>query len=94
MQPLSDRILADIEAKNMAKDMGLDEYAVPAVGQGITTMRDDLRPGWQKLRANTWNFHFGTNIMASGGDWLAVSDPSLLPFKPRPGAKPRTTYQR
>jgi hypothetical protein len=61
-------------AKNMAKDMGLDEYAVPAVGQGVTTMRDDLRPGWQKLRANTWNFHFGTNIMASGGDWLALEN--------------------
>jgi hypothetical protein len=58
------------------KKYGVNDQAVPKVGQGITTFSQFDYPGWQKVpgSAFTWNFHYATNILTSGSDYITLEN--------------------
>jgi hypothetical protein len=56
---------------------GINEQAVPKVGQGITTFSQFDTPGWAAKpghSSDTWNFHYATNILTSGNDYLTLEN--------------------
>ncbi len=62
-----------------SKSYGINEFAVPRVGQAITMGTEFDMPGFkddhQMGRANsTWNFHFGTPVITSGQDYTTAEN--------------------
>lgn len=73
------QLYKDLDATARAqfdKKYGVNDQAVPKVGQGITTFSQFDYPGWQKIpgSAFTWNFHYATNILTSGSDYLTLEN--------------------
>jgi hypothetical protein len=71
-----DKLSASDKAK-FAKKYGIDEKAVPKVGQGITTFSQFDMPGWSAKpghASDTWNFHYATNILASEKDYITLEN--------------------
>ena len=69
------RLIGDREVRRH----GIDEKAVPKVGQGITTFSQFDMPGWSAKpghASDTWNFHYATNILASGKDYITLENAS------------------
>lgn len=66
--------LSDRAKARFAKKYGVDQHAVPKVGQGVTTFSQFDVPGWKPLANNTWNFHHATNILASGADYITLEN--------------------
>lgn len=59
------------------KKYGVNDQAVPKVGQGITTFSQFDYPGWKKVaghEATTWNYHYATNILTSGNDYITLEN--------------------
>jgi hypothetical protein len=66
------------------KKYGINKYAVPTVGQGITAGTEFNMPGFKKHQVpgpggtmvdrNTWNFHFSTAILTSGKDYITIEN--------------------
>jgi len=61
------RKLEPDEKKRLDKKYGLDAGAKPSLGQGVTTVATD-----HDSDDGGYNFHFATNIMESGGDYMAL----------------------
>ncbi|MEM7050410.1 MAG: hypothetical protein AAF604_12165 [Acidobacteriota bacterium] len=59
------------QKNRLSKKYGIEQFAVPKVGQGITIGSERDMPGGDH---KGYNFHFGTNIMASGQDYLTVEN--------------------
>ena len=62
-----------------SKIYGINEFAVPKVGQAITMGTEFDMPGFksdsQLGRPNsTWNFHFGTPVITSGHDYTTAEN--------------------
>ena len=55
----------------LSKKYGLNKYAVPKVGQGITIGSERDMPG---AVAGGYNFHFGFALIASGADYITLED--------------------
>ena len=55
------------EKERIDKKYGLDAGAKPSLGQGVTTVATDYDPN-----KDGYNFHFATNIMESGDDYMAL----------------------
>ena len=53
------------------KKYGINQYAVPKVGQGITIGSERDMPG---ASSTGYNFHFGYNLVASGHDYITLED--------------------
>lgn len=56
---------------------GIGRYAVPEVGQGITIASLYDTPGWTPqpgVTGPTWNFHYATNILTSGSDYITLEN--------------------
>jgi hypothetical protein len=63
---------------------GINKYAVPTVGQGITVGTEFDMPGFRPhqqmgpmgtmVDRNTWNYHFATAILASGNDYISLEN--------------------
>ena len=51
---------------------GINQYAVPRVGQGITMSTESNMPGFQPESAHTWNFHYAANVLSSGSDYITL----------------------
>lgn len=73
------QLYKDLDATARAqfdKKYGVNDQAVPKVGQGITTFSQFDYPGWQKIpgSAFTWNFHYATNILTSRSDYLTLEN--------------------
>lgn len=56
---------------SLSKKYGINQYAVPKVGQGVTIGSERDMPGASE---NGYNFHFGFNLMASGHDYITLED--------------------
>jgi hypothetical protein len=62
----------DTEKKRvLSQKYGINKYAVPKVGQGITIGSERDMPGASQTG---YNFHFGFNLMASGHDYITLED--------------------
>jgi hypothetical protein len=74
------------------KKYGINKYAVPTVGQGITVGTEFDMPGFKPhqkpgpsgtmVDRDTWNYHFATAILASGDDYISLENAtgSTKPF--------------
>lgn len=51
---------------------GINKYAVPRVGQGITIGTETDMPGYQDPSGNSWNFHYAANVLSSGADYITL----------------------
>ena len=65
-----DKLSSD-EQKRLSEKYGINKYAVPKVGQGVTIGSERDMPGASETG---YNFHFGFNIMASGHDYITLED--------------------
>jgi hypothetical protein len=63
--------LGAAEQKRLSEKHGINQFAVPEVGQGITIGSERDMPGSSQKR---YNFHFGFNLMKSGPDYITVED--------------------
>lgn len=61
------------EQDRLSKKYGINQYAVPKVGQGVTIGSERDMPG-ASVGVNEYNFHFGFNLMASGHDYITLED--------------------
>jgi hypothetical protein len=53
---------------------GINKYAVPKVGQGITISTEKDMPGYTKASGFTWNFHYAANVLSSGHDYITLEN--------------------
>lgn len=63
--------LSQKEKDRLSKKYGINQYAVPKVGQGITIGSERDMPGASETG---YNFHFGFNLIASGHDYITLED--------------------
>lgn len=59
---------------------GINKYAVPRVGQGITIGTEYDMPGYSDPSHNAWNFHYAANVLSSGDDYVTLE--SAAGWKP------------
>lgn len=53
---------------------GINKYAKPNVGQGITIGTESDMPGWTPTSPNDWNFHFAGVILSGGQDYVTLEN--------------------
>lgn len=55
---------------------GINKFAVPKVGQGITVSTEKDMPGFTTVpgASMTWNFHFAATVLASGADYVTLEN--------------------
>ncbi len=63
--------LSASEQDRLSKKYGINKYAAPKVGQGVTIGSERDMPGASETG---YNFHFGFNLMASGYDYITLED--------------------
>jgi hypothetical protein len=63
--------LTDLQRKELSKKYGLNEYAAPKVGQGVTIGSERDAPG---AVLGGYNFHFALNLISAGDDYLSLED--------------------
>lgn len=63
--------LSAADRKRLSKQYGINEFAAPKVGQGITIGSERDMPG---AVPGGYNFHFALNLMASGADYITLED--------------------
>ena len=63
--------LSASEQDRISKKYGVNQYALPKVGQGVTIGSERDMPG---ASVSGYNFHFGFNLMASGHDYITLED--------------------
>lgn len=51
---------------------GINKYAVPRVGQGITISTEKDMPGFTTTSGFTWNFHYAAAVLSSGHDYVTL----------------------
>ncbi len=63
--------LSASEKERLSKKYGINDFAVPKMGQSVTISSERDMPGSTGIG---YNFHFGYNLMASGEDYLTLED--------------------
>lgn len=68
--------LSQKDKDRLSKKYGINQFAVPKVGQGITIGSERDMPGasLNPPGSNGYNFHFGFNLIASGHDYITLED--------------------
>lgn len=69
--------LSAAKKKVLSKKYGINQFAVPNVGQGITIGSERDIPGGGSAAVGSgsgYNFHFGLNLMASDHDYITLED--------------------
>jgi hypothetical protein len=59
------------QRKALSKKYGINQFAAPRVGQGITIGSERDMPG---SSGSGYNFHFGFNLMSAGDDYITLED--------------------
>jgi len=72
--------LSDAEKDAFDRKYGINNYAVPRVGQGITISSDYDMPGYADPTRSAWNFHYAATVMSSGQDYVTLE--SAAGWKP------------
>lgn len=63
--------LGEAKRGELSKKYGINKYAAPRSGQGVTIGSERDAPG---ATAGGYNFHFSLNLMSTGQDYLALED--------------------
>jgi hypothetical protein len=63
--------LTDAQREALSRKYGINKFAVPKVGQGITKGSERDMPGADE---KGFNFHFALNLMQAGEDYMTVED--------------------
>jgi hypothetical protein len=63
--------LSPTEQDRLSKKYGINKYAAPKVGQGVTIGSERDMPG---AVPGGYNFHFALNLMSSGADYVTLED--------------------
>ena len=63
--------LGKLEQDRLSKKYGINQFAVPKVGQGVTIGSERDMPG---STGAGYNFHFALNLMMSGADYITLED--------------------
>ena len=67
--------LSPADKTKFDKKYGLNKYAVPGVGQGLTVSTEKDMPGFARVPGKrTWNFHFAATVLASGQDYVTLEN--------------------
>lgn len=68
--------LSAADKKKFAAKYGINKFAVPKVGQGITVSTEKDMPGYSNVpgASMTWNFHFAATVLASGVDYVTLEN--------------------
>jgi hypothetical protein len=65
--------LSPAEKDAFDRKYGINKYAVPRVGQGLTVSTEKDMPGYSTAPgAFTWNFHYAAAVLASGHDFVTL----------------------
>jgi hypothetical protein len=72
--------LSDDEKDKFDRKYGINKYAVPRVGQGVTIGTEYDMPGYADPSHNAWNFHYAANVLSSGQDYVTLE--SAAGWKP------------
>jgi len=66
--------LTDAERDQFDRKYGINKYAVPRVGQGLTVSTEKDMPGFALAgpAGSTWNFHYAATVLASGSDYVTL----------------------
>lgn len=75
--------LSPAEKDAFDRKYGINKYAVPRVGQGVTIGTEYSMPGYAPVAGaedSTWNFHYAANVLSSGEDYVTLE--SAAGWKP------------
>jgi hypothetical protein len=56
------------------KKYGINRYARPGVGQGITVSTEKDMPGFATTSKFTWNFHYAATVLDSANDYITLEN--------------------
>lgn len=56
------------------KKYGINKYATPRVGQGLTVSTEKDMPGFTTRSGFTWNFHYAAVVLTGGPDYVTLEN--------------------
>jgi hypothetical protein len=59
---------------------GINRYARPRVGEGITIGTEYRMPGYSDPTSSAWNFHYAAAVLDSGHDYMTLESAANWPF--------------
>ncbi|MEO1208790.1 MAG: DUF4157 domain-containing protein [Cyanobacteria bacterium J06638_20] len=69
--------LSPSEQDAFDRKYGINKYAVPEVGQGLTVSTETDMPGFEFVPGHeddTWNFHYAAAVLSSGHDYITLEN--------------------
>ena len=65
--------LTDAKRDDFDRRHGMNRYATPRVGQGLTIGTEGQMPGFSRYPGvRTWNFHYAATVLTSGPDYVTL----------------------
>ena len=64
--------LSDSKRDEFDRRHGINRYARPHVGEGITIGSEYRMPGFEDPTAGAWNFHYAATVLESGHDYVTL----------------------
>jgi hypothetical protein len=65
--------LSSSERDDFDRRHGINRYATPRIGQGLTVSTEKDMPGFARL-GRTWNFHYAATVLTSGPDYVTLEN--------------------
>jgi hypothetical protein len=66
--------LSATEKDKFDKKYGINKYARPNVGQGLTVSTEKDMPGFKEVSGFTWNFHYAAVVLTSASDYVTLEN--------------------
>jgi hypothetical protein len=64
--------LSDGDRDEFDRKHGINRYARPRVGEGITIGTEYRMPGYADPHGHSWNFHYAADVIDSGHDYMTL----------------------
>jgi hypothetical protein len=64
--------MSEDERDKFDRHHGINRYARPRVGEGVTIGTEYKMPGYADPTANAWNFHYAATVLESGHDYMTL----------------------
>jgi hypothetical protein len=68
--------LSAADKETFDQKYGINKFAVPTVGQGLTVSTEKDMPGFTDVpgAGMTWNFHYAATVLTSGSDYMTLEN--------------------
>jgi hypothetical protein len=66
--------LSSADKKKFDRKYGINLFAVPEIGEGLTVSTEKDMPGFATKGAHTWNFHYAATVLKSGPDYTTLEN--------------------